>query len=177
MTTHVYDSSFGRLPPMRRTVFTLFALLALTACAGPQSAPSQTLGQPVSLTLPSDDGQLFVLEEQRGTVVLDLWAPSCVPCRESLPALVAREAELTDAGARLVLLGVLAGEDESTEEARAVLVSWGVDRGFLVDREGASQRAFGVRELPATVVVRNGAVEWVAPTGATADDVLAAVRR
>lgn len=93
-----------------------------------------------------------------------------------MPALHARRKELADRGAKLVLVGVL-GDGESTEDAKKALASWGVTAPSLVDHDGTGKREAGVRELPATLVLdARGTLRWVAPTGATAAEVVAAVR-
>lgn len=135
------------------------------------------MGTRVSLSLPSSTGALVTvpLPSARVTVV-DFWAPSCAPCRKKLPALVAREAALNAAGARLVLVAVLS-DGESTADAESTLGSWGVQRPFLIDRGDASRSQAGVDHLPSTLVLeQTGDVRWVAPVEANADDVLAAVR-
>jgi hypothetical protein len=105
------------------------------------------LGRPVVMDLPSDTGVLVSIGSGGEPLVLDFWAPSCAPCEKKVPALVAREGELKENGARLILVGVLA-DDESTELARATLAGWGVRRPFLVDREDVSSRAAAVTSLP-----------------------------
>lgn len=142
----------------------------------PPSAPSPLLGQPIEFHLPASTGALVAVP-LRGVnaTVLDFWAPTCKPCRKSVPELVARETELAERGARLVLVAVLA-DGESTDHAREVLASWGVERPFLVDREDVSRRSAGVTSLPSTLVLDDqGKLRWSAPAGATASDVTAAI--
>jgi thiol-disulfide isomerase/thioredoxin len=114
--------------------------------------------------------------EDRLPLVLDFFAPTCLPCKDAVPALFAKRAEIEAKGARLVLVGVLA-DSESTEDARRALASWGVRAPFLKDSGGVSQRELGVDKLPATVILDGkGVVRWVAPDRATAEDVVTAVR-
>jgi|GEM_PF-650065 len=144
--------------------------------AAPPSAPSSVLHRAVHIDLPSDGGALVSLPLAGRATVVDAWAPSCVPCRTKLPALVKRSAELEAAGAKLVLVAVLA-DGESTDAARATLASWGVTSPFLVDRGDVLRREAGVTDLPTTLVLTpGGEVRWVSPVGATPDDVVSAVR-
>ncbi|MBI4702509.1 MAG: TlpA family protein disulfide reductase [Deltaproteobacteria bacterium] len=141
------------------------------------SAPSPALGRVVALALPSHDGALvsLPLAGVRATL-LDAFAPTCEPCREKVPALLARQGEIESAGGRLVLVSVLA-EGESTDDARAALRSWGAEAPFLLDRGEALRRECGVDALPASVVLdAQGVVRWIAPAGAGADRVVAAAR-
>jgi hypothetical protein len=99
------------------------------------------LGEPVSVSLPADDGSLVTVPTMSGgSYVLDFWAPACEPCRTSTPALVARKAEHQARGASLVLVGVL-DQDEDTEQARAVLESWGgcVNGSWWIDMKRPSR--------------------------------------
>jgi thiol-disulfide isomerase/thioredoxin len=134
------------------------------------------LGQVVSLDLPSDTGKLVSIP-WRGprSYVLDFWAPSCKPCKKKLPALVARKQELASKGASLVLVAVL-DHDESSNQAREVLASWGVKEPFLVSDTEASKTRAGVATLPATLVLdTHGRLLWSAPDTASDQDVLNAV--
>jgi len=132
------------------------------------------LGKLIELHIPNSDGDLVSVPAGKA-VVLEFWAPTCEPCKKTVPALVAREADIRAKGARLYLVGVLT-ESESTEEGAQTLASWGVKRPFLVDRGGAAKSAAGVRALPATVVVdKTGKLVWVAPEGATPEDVVRAI--
>jgi thiol-disulfide isomerase/thioredoxin len=134
------------------------------------------LGQPVGFALPSDEGKLVTLPLPGSkATVLDFFSPTCVPCKESLPALYATRDRIAAKGGRLLLVAVLA-DNETTEDARRALTSWGVEAPFLVDHEGVSQREAGVRSLPATLVLdATGVLRWVAPPGAPASAVSAAL--
>jgi thiol-disulfide isomerase/thioredoxin len=166
--------------PLAKTTWRILAVAALTpgcAPALPASAASSVLNQTVSFALPSDGGLLVSvpLSSPRTTVV-DVWAPSCVPCRRSLPAIVKRQAELEAHGAKLVLVAVLS-DAETTEGARATLVSWGANSPFLIDRGDTLRTQAGVDALPATLVIdRAGVVRWVAPPSASVDDIVRAAR-
>lgn len=155
---------------------------ASTTAPSPQNptsvaTASDQMGRKVVMDLPSDTGALVSIGGGGEPLVLDFWAPSCKPCVQKVPALVAREAELRAKGVRLILVAVLAME-ESTDAARATLASWGVSHPFLIDREEVSRRAAGVVALPSTLVLdRTHVVRWSAEPTSTIDDVIAAVRQ
>jgi len=149
-------------------------LLIGCAKAPASAAPSPALDRPVSFSLPSDGGNLVTVPLPNVTTVVDAWAPSCKPCRDKLPALYARRAEIEAHGGKLVLVAVLAPA-ESTADARAALTSWGVDAPFLIDRGDVLRREAGVNSLPATLVLdEQQRVRWVAPPNASPNDVVAA---
>lgn len=152
---------------------------ALSSCgpaAPPPSAPSEKLGQTVTFALPSNAGALVTVPLSTSKVtVLDFFGPTCEPFKTKVPALHAKRAELAAKGAQLVFIGVL-GDGESTDDAKRALAAWGVEAPFLVDRDGTGKREAGVTALPATLVLdAKGAVLWVAPPKATADDVVASL--
>ena len=168
---------------VRRRVFAAVAAsLTVCACASHvgvgvlPSASSPVLDQPLALRLADADGQPISVRNAEGRpTVLYFWAPTCQACGEKVPQLLDAEPMFGERRARLVLVGVL-DEDESAEDARAALASWGVDRPFLVVRDRASQRRAGLTELPKVMVLDgHGVVSWVAPRGSTAQDILSAV--
>lgn len=163
----------------RAVIALLVASIGATGCASiPPSAPSPALGKPVTITLPSDRGQLVTLPlEGVPTTVVEVFAPSCQPCGKTLPALVRAQPEIEAASARLVLVAVLA-DGETTEQAAAALRTWGVDAAFLVDHGGAIRAETGIAGLPATFIVdRRATLRWVAPPSATPRDIARAARR
>lgn len=154
----------------------LSSLLAL-GCGGSPATPASStpLRTGIAFELPSDGGALVPIPQPSSRVtVIDAFGPTCAPCREKLPALLARKAEIEASGAKLVLVAVL-GDGESTEDAAAALRSWGVESPFLVDRGDVLLRQLGLKGLPgAYVIARNGDLRWEAPPTASADDVVAA---
>lgn len=143
----------------------------------PPSAPHALLGHAVSFTLASNEGHVVTLPGRHGLTVVDYFAPSCVPCRKKVPALVAERKRLQAAGAELVLVGVLAG-DEPTESAQAALTEWGLPgQRFLVDRDAIAVRAAGVDGLPMTQLFdANATLRWVAPEAAGPSQVVEAAQ-
>lgn len=160
---------------MRRLAVVPLAV-ALCACASrppaPASAPHIMLGRSASFTLPAMTGANVTVPIQgAAATIVDFWATDCEPCKTEVPHLAQHAALLRRDGVRLALVGVLR-EDESAESARATLRSWGVAADSLLDRGGAIQRRLNVEKIPATLVLDpDGTVRWVAPAGATPDDV------
>lgn len=159
----------------------LSLLVSLTACGGasfgvpPPSAQNDALGTTTGFDLPSNEGALISIPQPSAKVtVVDAFAPTCVPCKDKLPALVARRDDLASVGAKLVLVAVLS-DGESDEDAIAALESWGVSSAFLIDRGDVLRRSLAIDELPgAAVVDTGGKVRWVAPRDASAEDIVAA---
>lgn len=101
------------------------------------------------LTLPCFTGQQpFRLADLRGPAVLNLWATSCGPCREELPAVQ----QLADRTAgTLHVVGV------DTRDSRDAAASFGTDLRItfpnLYDREAKLLLAVGKPVLPMTIFV------------------------
>jgi Redoxin len=162
----------------RRSFFPLALLGVLVACSATArpSASSPLLGRPVTLSLPTNAGAIVQVPGpgDRSTV-LDFFGPTCRPCKDRVPALVARRERLARSGARLVLVAVLS-DGETTEDAERALAVWGVKLPFLVDHGGAAERDAGVDNIPETLVFDSrGDLRWVGTGDANADDVVAAV--
>jgi thiol-disulfide isomerase/thioredoxin len=166
---------------LRKACRAYFCFVLLHACANaapPASARSDLLGKSVEMSLPTEAGQLSAVPAAGAkATVADFFAPTCAPCRKKVPALYQRRAELHAAGAQLVLIGLLDG-NESTEDARSALASWGIPgASFLVDSGDASRREAGVQTLPTTLVLdARGVVRWVSSAESSASEVVAAAR-
>jgi thiol-disulfide isomerase/thioredoxin len=108
-------------------------------------------------------------------MVLDFWSPSCEPCKRTIPAVLARRADIEKKGAVHVLVAVLQ-KGESVNDARAALATWGIDERFVVDEDGALLAKIGVPEVPAFAIVDSaGLLHWVAPPGVTISNILDAI--
>jgi cytochrome c biogenesis protein CcmG/thiol:disulfide interchange protein DsbE len=95
------------------------------------------------------------LSEFRGKVVLlEFWAPWCIPCRKGFPWL--DQLQKRHAGAGLVVVAVTLEQDDAS--VRAFLDDH--QAGFLIGRDpsGRSADSFGVTVMPTSILLgRNGA--------------------
>jgi peroxiredoxin len=163
----------------RRAALVLAAILALSACGGPQSgqggqgggaapgaapgaagdAPGRVSGQAADFTLRDIDGRTVRLSDYRGQVVLvNFWATWCVPCAAELPHLQRFYEKYRDQG--FVVLAISMDGPESSAEVAPRARRYGLTFPVLLDEE---TRVVGVynpkRTAPFTVMIgRDGAV-------------------
>jgi peroxiredoxin len=108
----------------------------------PESAPN--------LTLTGIDGQRYSISQYRGQVIIvSLWAPWCIPCRQELPAL----GHLYDTFKKdgLVVLGI--GVEDSPISIRGSARTAGVRFPILVDTASASLQLFKTSGVPTALVI------------------------
>lgn len=98
----------------------------------------------------------FALESLKGNVVvLDFWAPWCVPCRTSFPALDTLQTKYEKQGLRVLGLTLEANDDAIVAFLNAVPVGFTI----LRDATGRAGEAFNVVAMPTTFVLdREGRV-------------------
>jgi thiol-disulfide isomerase/thioredoxin len=150
---------------IHRVALVLTAFL-LSACGAPaQQEPSGAATDPVGVqrTPPAEreaapvisgttlDGDQLSLADYRGkTVVLNVWASWCAPCRKELPIL-AEAARKAGPDVRFVGLDV----KDSTSRAIAMQDKNGVDYPSIVDEKGTwfAQLPWLPRALPGTVII------------------------
>jgi len=135
----------------------LVCALAVTAAAvAPQAARAAAVtgpqvGAPApAFTLETIDGRTVTLESFKGkTLVINMWATWCPPCREETPDLLAAYASLH--APDVVFLGV-----DSTEEApivRAFVAAKGVPYAQAIDHDRRFAAAYDIRYFPTTFVI------------------------
>jgi len=140
------------------------------------SLDTPALQQPVPATLLGDDGgSVPVPAAGARSTVLHFWSASCEPCKRTIPAVVAKRAEMQAKGATLMLVAVLE-PGQTANDAKATLALWGIDERFVIDMEGAYLRKVGAKDLPAFAIVdAAGVLRWVAPDGVTISNILSSI--
>ena len=152
-----------------------FAGSGFAACPAATGVPVTSGGLPAQ-DLECMDGSGTRMRLDRGTgvpMVVNLWAPWCAPCAKELPAFQRLH---TDAGDRLVVLGVVTAADgtQSVDAARDLHL------GFpnVYDRDQVVLRGVGERTLPVTVFVGpDGRVREVYKGGVLTDRALRSLVR
>ena len=168
----------------------MFVMVALTACTGDATLPSQTVSSspallavedldalPASVAgLPNADVETFraLLEDLRGTpVVVNLWASWCEPCEREMPML----AEAAVAHREVQFLGV--DTLDAREGAESFIAEFGVPFPSLFDPDGVIRTDLDSFGLPVTVFFDAGGNQVGKVDGeldqTTLDDHLAAI--
>ena len=133
--------------------------------------------RPLDLAFKGPEGQELKTADFKGkTVLLNLWATWCGPCREEMPALNALQKDMGDPEFEVVAVNINTGDDE---KPKAFLADYGIDKlGYYRDSSmgvfNALKKqglAFG---LPVTLVVdsqgclisaMNGPAAWDSADG------------
>ena len=127
------------------------------------------------ITFDGPDGKKLQLADFRGkTVLLNLWATWCVPCRVEMPALDRLQAELGGPGFEVLAINI---DTARLDRRKAFLDSVGVNRlGFYTDPKAevfqTLKQAGKVIGLPTTILIDEkgcelgvmaGPAEWDGP--------------
>jgi len=150
-------------------ILTHLLFLALAAPAQAVELKPWTGGATPPLELGDLDGKMHRLADYRGRAVLvNFWATWCTPCREEMPSFERLRAALE--AQRVTVLAVNLAEPEA--RIRRFLDTMPVRYPILLDRDGATARAWSARVLPATYVIgpdgkiryrHLGELDWSSP--------------
>ena len=128
----------------------LLASALISGCQAPASQPSSAPQPPLEFIFKDLDGQEVTLSELRGKVVLlNYWASWCSPCREEMPLLDSFYQEHKDSNFTLIAINV----SESPKEAKAFIEEHGFSFPVWTDPPGNSLIEFGLRGLPASIIL------------------------
>ena len=146
----------------RKAAAWLLSVVAAAAYGAPTlgagGAPSLVGLEAPDFVLRGLDGRNLRLSEYRGQVVLlNFWARWAGDSRREMPALERMNATYGRAG--LVVIGV--SVDANSRRAAAFAGSMGVTYPVLLDSEGATGRAYSIKDMPLTLLVdRAGIVRY-----------------
>ncbi len=117
-------------------------------------------GEPLpALKLVALDGRsLEVKPPTHGTIVYNVFATWCPPCREETPTIARAATTLHKRGIELV--GIDQGEPASAVNAFAK--EFGLEYPIVVDPDRQTNVLLGARVIPETIVVRDGVVRAMA---------------
>ena len=113
------------------------------------------LGKPLGELGFSDlEGKPLAADFLSGKVgVLDIWATTCVPCRQTMPEMAKAHEKYKD-NEKVAFMAV--SVDEPTVEndtLLAVLTEWGAELPVFRDLKKSSFERFGLRGIPTTIIV------------------------
>ena len=129
---------------------TRWPLPVLLAAALAASTPAPATPPAPDITARTRDNAPFALSSLKGRVVLlDFWAPWCVPCRASFPFLDGLQAKYAAQGLSVVGLTL----EERKEAVDAFLDAVPVRFPVVVDATGHAGEAFGVVAMPTTFLI------------------------
>ena len=139
----------------------LAAVAAMSATAAAEPLAQKIILRDSPKQLPAiqfvdGEGRSRSLAGFRGkTVLLNIWATWCVPCRKEMPALDRLEAALGGADFQVVPLSIDRG---GMDVVRKFFAEIGIKKlGMFLDSSGEASRKLSVVGLPTTLVVdRNG---------------------
>lgn len=134
----------------------LVLLLSDQAAASTQdfsTVPVQVDFPAPELTLTNLDGEAASLADYRGkTVLVNLWATWCPPCREEMPTLLAFYEEYKSKD--FVLIAVNQGD--TAQDVELFVAQYGLTFPVWLDQGSAAGRAFSTMNLPSSYVIDRG---------------------
>lgn len=137
---------------MIRILFGLPLILLLAACGSSDNTPAPVNGQPApafSLNALAGGGVKMPAELVGKLVAIRFWADWCPYCRKEMAELQPVYARLHGRG--LEILAVNVAQDADT--VRRFVEPLGITYPVLLDPDGATARAYGVKALPITWLV------------------------
>ncbi len=132
---------------MKKAILTsVFMVFVLIAC-GKKQTPAD---DGINFTIKDLDGKTVQLSDYRGkTVLLNIWATWCGPCKKEIPDL--KEIYSEQKGNDIVVLGVLLDSD-SPEQSKPVVEKFQINYPVWYGDDQFA-RQFNVMAFPTTVII------------------------
>jgi peroxiredoxin len=169
-------------PIQRRALYIFILLTALawifisadrtgTSTAGEIPAPRQGFLAP-DFTLETTAGETITLSDLRGqTVLVNLWATWCPPCRAEMPAIQKMYEEYKEQG--FVVLGVDMTYQDDPSAVPPFIQENQLTFPILMDTTGQVAQQYELRSLPSSFFIdRNGIIQEVVIGGPMAEALL-----
>ncbi len=163
---------------MRSTVSLIALALASAACgesnATTDRVSANTAPAYQAATLAGDTVRL--LDLRGSTVLLNVWATWCVPCREEMPALQELHQTLSGSGLRVVAVSI--DGRSAGSEIQSFLNEHNITFMVLHDPEERVTRMFRTIGVPQTFLIgRDGSImqRWIGQIHPTAPEIRAAI--
>lgn len=134
-------------------VISIVVLLLASACFTPSIKNGV---KPPDIILPTPSGENIDLTQYKGKVILlNFWATWCGPCRKELPELASLEKEF----GQDVFIVLAINMKEPIEKVKTFVAERRLGLRVLLDRSGKVSKRYGVRALPANILIgRDGKV-------------------
>jgi len=116
-------------------------------------------------TLDTLQGEKVTLSDLRGkSVLINLWATWCPPCRAEMPALENAYKQYKDS--EVIILGLNVTNQDSEKDIPPFVNEFGLTFPILLDRDGSVSALYQLKGLPTTFFVnRAGIIRTVAVGG------------
>lgn len=159
--------------PSPKQIVPALLLLLAAACAGEEGPRPPSVGEVAPpYTAVTLEGDTVTLESFRGrTVLLNLWATWCAPCRQETPFLQSLYEENRERG--LEIVGISMDTRDQKGAVRDFVDEYGVTYSILWDPQMRGMDRYQVLGLPATFLLDgDGVVRWMryGPLGETDDN-------
>jgi len=148
------------------------ALAVLTATASPGLAGVRYGAPAPDFAIPKTRGTGYLHDLRGRVVVVNFWATWCEACTAEMKYFVRAQRSF---GNRVAVLTV---SSEAHDVAASYFRLWNVGLPVVEDVKGAISRAYGVSEIPVTLVLTpNGAVSYVSVGGLSWEELREAIEQ